>query len=178
MSRSKTSRFLLGLLFAVIGAVELTAHEQKVAETDILYNERSGNLEIAHRFILHDAEHTLHQATKSRGDLSTSAEARRAFSRYVASRFQITRADGQALELTLVGEEIEGGSLWVYQEAKLPEPMDTPFYLENQILHDVVLGQVNRVNIRYRSQVKTFVFEANTGRQRYNGPALPTPKSD
>ncbi|WP_221033139.1 DUF6702 family protein [Actomonas aquatica] len=166
---------LLSLCLAGVGATAVSAHEQKAAETDVFYNVHSGNLEVAHRFILHDAEHVLRQVTHSEADLLTSAEARRAFSRYVASRFAITRVDEQPLEFTLVGEEIDGGALWVYQETSLPQPLDTPLYLENRILQDVITGQVNRVNVRYGSQVKTFVFEVNTGKKRYDGPVLATP---
>ena len=135
---------------------------------------RSGNLEVAHRFIVHDAEHTLRKATGRKAGLVESREAQAAFANYVAERFALRRDDQRPLELTLVGQEIEGGYLWVYQETPLPKPPDTGFTIENRILQDVVKGQVNRVNVRYRSQVETFVFEENTGKQRYAGPKAAT----
>lgn len=166
-----------GLIFPVFAAAlamsmasRSNAHEQKSALTDILYNKRTGNLEIAHRFSLHDAEHVLHKVTESKADLATSSEAQAAFAKYVAKRFELSFKDNTALKLSLVGQEVERGYLWVYQETKIPEPVATSFYIENTILMDVVNRQVNTVNVRSGSQVATFEFELDTGRQKYAGP--------
>jgi len=170
---SAAQLYPLKLLFLVlIASTSISnAHEQKTALTDILYNERTGNLEIAHRFRLHDAEHTLHKVTDSKSDLAKSAKARAEFADYVAARFMLRLTDKKMLPLTLVGQELEGGYLWVYQETKLPNPVGASFSIENTILHDAVKGQVNTVNIRYRSQVATFVFAEGTGQKLYAGPA-------
>lgn len=154
------------------------AHEQKTALTDIFYNERTGNLEIAHRFSLHDAEHAVHEASDSKADLAKSSEAQAAFAKYVAARFELSFKDKTTLKLTLVGQELERGYLWVYQETKIPDPADAPFYIENTILQDVVKGQVNTVNVRYGSRVATFEFEADTGRKLYAGPSDTEQKKD
>ena len=164
------------LLSSFLADTVSIAHEQKTALTDILYNERTGNIEIAHRFILHDAEHTLHKATKLKGDLTKSPEAQAAFADYVADRFELKLDDGTVLPLTLVGQELERGYFWVYQETKIPKPVWTSFFIENNILQSEVQGQVNTVNVRYRSQVATFVFEAGSGRGFFAGPVKGGPK--
>ena len=146
------------------------AHKQKVALTDILYNERTGNLEIAHRISLHDAEHALHEVIESKDDLTKSPKARAAFAKYVVQRFELTLKDKTKLKLTLVGQEIERGYLWVYQETKIPEPATASFFIANTILQDVIKGQVNTVNIRSGSQVASFTFKAKSGRKQYAGP--------
>ena len=168
---------LILFLGSVLATSFSIAHEQKTAVTDIFYNERTGNLEIAHRFSLHDAEHTLYKATKSNADLTRSSRARAAFAKYIADRFKLTFTDNTTLRLSLVGQELERGYLWVYQESKIPKPVDTPFFIENRMLFDVVKGQVNTVNVRYRSQVSTFVFETNTGKKLYGGPSETRRKS-
>lgn len=169
---------LLALAFAVSLAPLSIAHEQKTALTEIFYNERTGNLEIAHRFSIHDAEHALQKATDTKGDIAKSAEAQAAFAKYVADRFELTFKDKSALKLTLVGQELERGYLWVYQETKIPAAVGAPFFIDNTILQGVVKGQVNTVNVRYRSQVATFVFEAESGRKQYSGPAEIKRKSE
>ena len=162
---------LIILLFAFgFGASLSFAHEKKAALTDIFFNERTGNLEVAHRFILHDAEHTLHKATELKGDLARSNAAQAAFAKYVAGRFALRLNDKDRLKLTLVGQELDRGYLWVYQETKIPDPLSTSFLIENTILQDVVKGQVNTVNVRYGKHVSTFVFTANTGPKLYVGP--------
>ena len=155
------------------------AHQQKVALTDILYNERTGNLEIAHRISLHDAEHALHELTESRADLTKSPEAQAAFAKYVAQRFELTSKDKTNLKLTLVGQEIERGYLWIYQETKIPKPTDPSFFITNTFLQEIIKGQVNTVNIRKGAQVATLTFKAKSGRQHYAGPndLKPTPKN-
>jgi len=147
-----------------------SAHKQKVALTDILYNERTGNLEIAHRISLHDAEHALHKVTESKADLAKSSKAQADFAKYVAGRFELTSKDKTKLKLTLVGQEIERGYLWVYQETKIPDSTDPSFFITNTFLQDVIKGQVNTVNIRKGSQVATFVFKAKSDRKYYSGP--------
>lgn len=156
------------LLFAATWAVSASAHEQKVALTDILYNERTGNLEIAHRFSVHDAEHALSKVSKSKVDLTQSTKARVAFSKYVADRFELSLDGKTPLKLEAVGQELERGYLWVYQEIKIPTSVDTPFYIKNTILQDAVKGQVNTVNVRYRSKVSTLEFKAGSGSKLYS----------
>lgn len=157
-------------LLALLLATPSFAHEEKTALTDIFYNERTGNLEIAHRFSVHDAEHALKKATDSRADLARSSQAQAEFSKYVAKRFGLFFKDRKKLKLTLVGQELERGYLWVYQETRIPKPVGASFLIENSILQDEVQGQVNTVNVRYRSKVSTFEFKAGTGKQRYEGP--------
>lgn len=168
------SNRLLTLLFALLVATSLgphaIAHEQKAALTDIFYNERTGNLEIAHRFSLHDAEHTLHKVTNSKADLVQSPEAQAAFAKYVAEHFSLWATETETIKLTMVGQEVERGYLWVYQETKIPKPNRASFSIENTILQDAVKGQINTVNVRFRSKVATFVFEAGAGRKLYAGP--------
>jgi hypothetical protein len=147
------------------------AHKQKVALTDILYNERTGNLEIAHRISLHDAEHALHEVTESKDDLTKSPTAQAAFAKYVVQRFELTFKDKTKLKLTLVGQEIERGYLWVYQETKIPKPATASFFIANTILQDVIKDQVNTVNIRSGSQVTSLTFKVKSGRKHYAGPA-------
>jgi len=162
---------LVGLAVVVLVIPVSFAHEQKAALTDIFYNERTGNLEIAHRFSIHDAEHALRAATGVKGGLTKSEETRVAFAKYVAKCFALIFSDKSAMKLTLVGQELERGFLWVYQECSIPEPMDVGFVIDNTILQDVVNGQVNTVNVRYRNQVTTLVFEADTGRRQFAGPS-------
>lgn len=172
-SSSQSHRFAIILLIPVITMLMTSlshAHRQKVAVTDILYNERTGNLEIAHRISLHDAEHALKEVNGSDADLTKSEEAQAAFAKYVAERFELTAKDKTKLRLTLVGQEIERGYLWVYQETRIPKPTEPSFFMTNTFLQDVIKDQVNTVNIRKGSQVATFTFKAKSGRQHYAGP--------
>lgn len=161
-----------GLLTAVFILVVscLPAHEQKAALTDIYFNGRTGNLEISHRFSIHDAEHTLRKATDHFADLVESSRDQAAFADYVCEHFELSSSDKQPIELTLVGQELEGGYLWIYQEAKIEGPVKVAFYVKNSVLMDVVEDQINTVNVRDRFGVSTFVFDVTSKAMFYRRP--------
>ena len=74
--------------------------------------------------------------------------------------------------LTILFETLAPGDIAFFDSSHvLFEGTDVDI-IENRILHDAVKGQVNTVNVRFRSQVTTFVFKENTGRKRYPGPTL------
>lgn len=133
------------------------AHQQKAALTEILLNARTGNIEIAHRFYMHDAEHAVRLKVDPDGDLYASPETRAAFAAYVAERFTLATPDGARLQLTLLGTEMEGGYLWVYQETPTPEGLEA-LVVRHDALRDVWPDQVNRVNVRRGDTVRTLVF--------------------
>ena len=162
------------LLLLAIPAQPAHAHEQKTALTDILFNYRTGNLEIAHRLSTHDAEHTLYKVTGLDAELSRSTQALEAFAKYVEGRFLLGSEDKPKWKLEMVGQELERGFLWIYQETAIPT--SASFFIENKILHNIIKGQVNTVNIRNRGKVSTFAFEANTGKVRYTAPAGRIPR--
>jgi hypothetical protein len=145
---------MAALLLAVPGAAH--AHQQKIAISTVEHNPRSGMLEVVHRIILHDAEHALQALGQDAPDIINDLDSRRAFARYVAERFTL-EADGEPIALTLLGTEIEGRSLLVYQEGKSPGP-GAELRVNSQIMMDVWFKQENRVNLGSGTEVETLVF--------------------
>ena len=67
---NNTSKWLIGtLLFA---AFFVSAHQQKTAFSTVLFNPRSENIEIMHRFRVHDAEHAVKQILGKDADIINS----------------------------------------------------------------------------------------------------------
>lgn len=126
------------------------AHQQKTAVTRILFNPNTENIEIMHRFFVHDAEHAASLIFGERQSLLESAESRQLFSSYVVNRFAIeatfTDGESQELQLEYVGEELDGQFLWVYQEVPKSEAI-TAMTIVNLALRDVWPDQANLVNI-------------------------------
>ena len=58
----------------MLSSAPLGAHQQKAALTTLRYNPRSNEVEIAHRFALHDAEHAAPEVT---GGMRSFARTRR-----------------------------------------------------------------------------------------------------
>ncbi|MEM8933321.1 MAG: DUF6702 family protein [Acidobacteriota bacterium] len=148
------------VLFAVtlLWTIPLAAHQQKEAITRVLFNTRSGNIEVMHRFLLHDAEHATRKIFGGDVDLLASAAARDQFERYVHERFALAGENGAAIDLVPIGNEIDGRFLWVYAEAPIPEGL-TGLTLSHDALRDVWPEQVNLVNVERDKTVRSATFD-------------------
>lgn len=153
--------FLLLALLAVplAGAGSAWAHQQKIAITTVSLNKRTGMIEIAHQVPVHDAEHALIAQGIKTPDIIGSETSREAFAAYVTRRF-LLEMDGASVTPSYVGSEIDGGSLWVYQEVPAPADGNAALRFNSQILTDVWARQENRVNIGGGTAPETFIFHA------------------
>ncbi len=132
-------------------------HQQKAAETTILFNKRSGQLEVSHRFYLHDTEHAVQSLFDKYADILDSAQTQQQFAHYVAEQFLLHTLENEIIPLTSVGYEIEGKFFWVYQETAIPKNL-TGVKLYNGALRDLWPTQINMVNIEGEGEVKTLYF--------------------
>ena len=151
---------LLGLLLMSTGE----AHQQKNAVTRILFNENTGNIEVMHRFFIHDAEHAAGLIFGERQMLAESRESRELFSSYVINRFSIEASfregNSEVLGLSYVGEEVDGQFLWVYQEVPAQDDI-TAFTIVNLTLRDVWSDQSNLVNIERDGRIYSLTFDGS-----------------
>ncbi len=145
------------LLAALLLALPLAAHQQKEAITRVLFNPRTGNIEVMHRFLLHDAEHAVKELFGDAADLLGSAADRDQFEDYVHERFSLTDQDGRPITLTPVGNEIETRFLWVYAEAPLPENLSA-LTMTHDALRDLWPDQINLVNVEQNKEVQSAIF--------------------
>ncbi len=167
--RHLTGRTLLLMLLAL--SLSGNAHQQKTAVTRVLFNANTGNIEVMHRFFVHDAEHAASQIFGERLTLMESAESRQLFASYVINRFSMeaTFADGdsETLDLEYVGEEIDGQFMWVYQE--IPNVQEiSAFTIVNLTLRDVWPDQSNLVNIERDGEVYSLTFDGGDEMLRVN----------
>lgn len=149
-------------LFSLVGvaliATSALAHQQKTAITKVLFNPRTSNIEVIHRFYIHDAEHAVKQILGKEADILTSTATQQAFADYVAQRFNISDLDNQRLALTPVGFEVEGQFFWVYQETAQIADL-AGLKIQHSALRDIWNQQTNTVNIEGLGEVKTLTFE-------------------
>ena len=129
------------------------AHQQKEAYITLLFNERTSNIEVSHRFLLHDAEHGLALILKGAGDLTSDEITQQRFADYVQQNFSLRNADDKALSLTTVGHEVEGKYFWVYQELSTPETNELK--LKHTALHELWPTQTNHINVEKDGWVKS-----------------------
>jgi len=118
-----------------------------------------------HRFFRHDAEHALALIEGGQHDLIDSPAARTRFAAYVHERFEIAGIGVELAPLMLVGAELEGEHLWVYQRTAVVDGL-TGLDVRFDALRDVWPDQVNTVNVERGGSVRTLVFAAEAAWQR------------
>ena len=129
------------------------AHQQKEAYISLLFNQRTGNMEVSHRFLLHDAEHSLGAVLDSDGDLSVDKATQEQFFKYVQQHFKARTEDDTEIVFSPVGYEVEGKYFWVYQEANAPAT--NALKLKHSALHELWPSQTNHINVEKDGWVKS-----------------------
>ncbi len=142
------------------------AHQQKTAMTTLLFNDRTGKLEITHKFYIHDAEHAVKGVlNNNKADLIGDPETRIQFGRYVQDHFRLRVNPQTPLKLTYVGHELEGKYFWVYQEVAIPTAL-TQLEIFHDSLQQLWPSQTNLINIEGRGTTKSLRFITDDGWQR------------
>lgn len=152
------------VLLACIISFSAAAHQQKLAYTTISYNINTDNIEVMHRFLLHDAEHAVRKLFTKNADIITDPQTRSQFSAYMESKFHLEIFPPAPEKLQMVGHEADGRYLWIYQEMPMPETI-TSVAIRASVLHEIWPDQVNRVNIELGKNIDTLIFTAQSSKQ-------------
>lgn len=136
------------------------AHKLKNAFTVVLFNERTHNLEVMHRFYLHDAEEAVWEVIDKKADIIGSEDTQAKFAQYVVERFDLKDQNGIDIKLGLVGFQNDAGYFWVYQEIEQPKDL-TQLHVRSSALRDIWDEQFNVVNIEGFGQVITLSFSGS-----------------
>jgi hypothetical protein len=161
---ANTSTWLVGAsVFGLntLSASHAHAHQQKMSITTVLFNPRTNNLEVMHRFDLHDAEHAVKEIFNGDADIMKSKQTQADFAKYVSERFAIYNMNKAELPLLSVGTELEGKYFWVYQETPAPTEL-TGLYIQHNALRDIWHQQTNTINIEGKGNIQTLTFTDNT----------------
>lgn len=147
------------VLLALLAAVPTAAHRAPGSLSTIEWNAATGRTEIIHRLHSHDAELGVGEVLRLSQLSVQTIEGRAHIALYAEERFVIEDETG-ALALELVGAELAGDYLLVYQEraGRLPARIR----LRDDLLRDVFPEQVNQVNIDDGGSVRTLVFSGDT----------------
>jgi len=139
-------------------SVPASAHQQKAALTQVLFNPRSGNIEVVHRFYLHDAEEAVRQLFGVDADIYAKEETQFNFAQYTVNKFALWDGKDSPVELGLVGYEIDGNFFFVYQESENAEDIQA-LTIRHDVLRDIWPEQMNTVNVEGRGDLQTVLFD-------------------
>jgi len=149
------------IAMALFPPMSAYGHQQKAAITHVLFSERSGNIEVMHRFYIHDAEHAVRQLIDSDAEILASEQTAEQFATYVQERFTLLDPDGNTLLLNYVGQERDATFIWVYQEMAIPENLTSLSVIHN-VLRDIWEEQSNLVNIERSGKIQSLDFAGST----------------
>ena len=100
-------RFLLIIVCFLIAAPSM-AHQLKSSVTTVLFNQRTHNIELMHRFYLHDTEHAVGNLFKGKVDIINNKCDQKRFAKYVESHVALQTLEGEPLTLNYVGAQVDG----------------------------------------------------------------------
>lgn len=148
---------LILVALILLASGEVNAHKIKTAFSIVLFNDRTENIEVVHRFYLHDAEEAVWELFDKNADIIGSEETQAIFTEYVMSKFELKDQSGKAIALDTLGYQNDGGYFWVYQETPYQQGI-TKLYIKQDALKDVWSQQFNVVNIEGLGEVYTLNF--------------------
>ena len=156
MSNSISIRWsaLATALLSLALATTLLAHQMQVAISTVTFKQNATTIEVIHRFYTHDAEHAMSELNSRRVDIIMYEEIQQQFGQHVVDNFQLLDQHKKVVPLSLVGVELEGHFIWVYQEAELSAAIDKLVVINSSLL-DLVPGQVNTVNVECGDQLSS-----------------------
>lgn len=158
-------RLFVTWVIAFLCAIPVHAHQMNTAITRVLVNVRTGNIEIMHRFYLHDAEHALRKIAGRQVHLLDDTGAQQQFARYVSAHFALGLGQAMPAPLVPVGQEVEGKFIWVYQELPIPNHMPD-LWFRFDALQDHWPEQVNQINVEGLGAVRSLRFTRDHTWQR------------
>ena len=92
-------RFLLIVVCLLVAAPSL-AHQLKSSVTTVLFNKRTHNVELMHRFYLHDTEHAVSSLFKGKIDIISNKTDQQRFAKYVESHVALQTLNGDVVPLS------------------------------------------------------------------------------
>ncbi|GHA90551.1 hypothetical protein GCM10009069_11880 [Algimonas arctica] len=153
-----TRRIIIGGIAALTVATPAVAHRLARTETDVRITP-DGAISVIHVYHLQDAQSALFQAKMiDQPDLS-SLRARAKLALYTQEWFTIA-ASGVPATLEIIGAEIEGDSVYIYQDGHIG---DGSLSIDARMLRDLIKNQSNSVNIVRDNETITLEFSGDDG---------------
>lgn len=135
--------------------VSAFAHREPGILTTIEWNNSIERTEIIHRIHTHDAELGVAMVDNLPLLSVGNTEGMARIALYVENHFSIL-SEESSLDIELVGAELIGDYIFVYQEWR--DPLSTNIFIKNEILREIYPLQINQVNIISEGNIRTLTF--------------------
>ena len=134
---------------------QVFAHDAARVETEVKLSQ-SGNLDVTHVLQLSAAQRLLFKAGVIEKNDMTGLRSRAQAALYSSERFEL-KADGDTIPLDILGAEVAGGHLYIYQTGTL-EALPETWSAKNLILRDLSPRFDNVINVPTKDGIRTLVF--------------------
>ena len=146
--------------FAAVALLCITpasfAHRAPGSLTTISWNAVSGRTEVVHRLHTHDAETAVGAFLGVTGLSVGEVEGRAHIALYVEQHFEMKYEAGDNIRLELLGAELSGDYILVYQESTIR--LANNIKIRDDILREAFPAQFNQVNIEDGDRVHSLIF--------------------
>ena len=149
------------MLVALLAMHPARAHDYHASITDIKYNPRTQNLEVAVKMFMDDLENALSRQAKSKITYSSSSEAvKEHLSDYLRANLTFELVKGKPLEVRLLGSEEDADVVWLYVEVPVRQATLAQLYIKNALLTDLFSDQMNIVNVSYKGKTESVLMQS------------------
>ena len=151
---------VLLLLVAFLAAQPASAHDYHASITDVKYNPRTQNLEVAVKVFMDDLENALSRHAKTKVTYSSSSEqVKNYIAEYLRSTLSFELEKGKPLKFKLLGSEEDVDVVWMYMEVPVQKTSLVQLYVKNAILTDLFTDQMNIVNVNYKGETESVLMQ-------------------
>jgi len=130
------------------------AHREAASSTEILWSDDTQSLQITHVMHTHDAQRALFHMGRIKNPDLTPLKAQAKLALYFSETFALS-ADEAPLELNIIGAEVIGRNVFVYQDVSLPKRPDT-LVIDPYMFQGVVVDFLNHIDVNTRNGIKSF----------------------
>jgi hypothetical protein len=150
-------KLVLNSLLSLILTTSVPVHEFHTSLAQVHYNQSSRSFEITLRVFTDDLEAALSLLHANKVTID-APQAEKLIEQYLDKNFVLFDRQNQKKALSFIGKEVEVDVTWIYAEIPFTEA-PTSLRLQNSVLTELFNDQVNIVNFKYFTTIRTFMFK-------------------
>jgi hypothetical protein len=148
------------VLLIMLAGFSVQAHEYHASITDVKYNPKTQNLEVALRVFTDDLENALSVRNKSKVVYDNqSNKVKQYLIEYLNTTVSFELEKGKPLEQSFVGSEEETDVVWLYFEVPVKRASLSQLYVKNAVFTELFNDQMNVVNINYKGKTNSVLLQ-------------------
>ncbi len=148
--------------FCALPATPAFAHREKATISEVVWSEADGFLYATHKFHMHQTEVSLFKAGITHSAKFESLRARAELALYVEENFKLSTLGGDPIALEVLGAEIEGRDVYVYQQTALKAAPDG-LIVSCNLMRSFIPDQINHVDVKLGGETKSLAFRGTDG---------------